>query len=114
MDASGQGVDVIPSDCVISDMAGSMDHHHDGDAGQLHKVGQNYVSRWYFGQHDTCNSPVQPEDHIHSTEPVVDLPMPVLTNQEHVTAHTLKPPRQSQNIVDIWYVPPQRISLPAW
>lgn len=104
MDASGQVV--IPVDCVVPDVAGSMD----GDSGQLHTVGQKYVATGYSRQHDMRNSPVQ--GHTHSNEPVVDLSIPMHTNQEYMAAAYA--PRQGQDIFDTWCARRQRISPPAW
>lgn len=94
MDASGQVV--IPVDCVVPDMAGSMD----GDSGQLHTVGQKYVATGYSRQADTRPSPSQQGHVQHSPEPVVDLSIPMHTNQEYMAAAYA--PRQGQDIFDTW------------
>lgn len=94
MDASGQVV--IPVDCVVPDMAGSMD----GDSGQLHTVGQKYVATGYSRPTDVRHSPAQHGQTHYAPEPVVDLSIPMHTNQEYMAAAYA--PRQGQDIFDTW------------
>lgn len=97
MGASGQAV--IPVDCVVPDMAASMDD----DSGQLHTVGQKYVASGYVRQGDMRKGPGPHGQTHYSPEPVVDLSIPMHTNHEYMGAAYA--PRQGQDIFDTWCEP---------
>ena len=97
---------VIPVDCVVPDMPVSMDE----DSAALHAMGQKYhpgmnpahysqAQMGYKGSEHMNNGHAYAAGHV-SSEPVVDLSVPVGVQPEYLAAPFA--PRYGQDIFDTW------------